>query len=94
MALKHGKVNPLNVLGMRRVEKIPDHFQCIRVENSYRLQEISRWIFSNLNGRYGIAEELTITANNSVVTRARIGFEEAKEISLFMLTCPYLDTKN
>jgi hypothetical protein len=96
MALKHSKVNPLNVLDMRKVAKIPEHFQSINIDTSmnHKLQDMSRWIYANLNGRYGIAEELIITANNSVVTRAKIGFEDAKEISMFMLTCPYLDTKN
>jgi hypothetical protein len=95
MALKHGKVNPLNVLEMRKVNRIPKHFQSIKIDTSmqYMIQDIIRWIYSNLNGRFGIAEELIITEQNSVVTRATIGFEDSKEISLFMLTCPYLDKK-
>jgi hypothetical protein len=96
MALKNGKVNPLNVLDIRRVNKIPEHFQCIKIDSSlqYKLLDITRWIYANLNNRFGVSEELIITDNNNVVTRVKIGFEDPKEISLFMLMCPYLDTKN
>lgn len=86
MALKNGIINPLNVLGYRVVQKIPNHFVRVKVE-SYQPKELHKWIYQNLNSRYGIVDELEVNGNNLVVQKF-VCFEDPKEASMFVLMCP------
>lgn len=94
MALKNGKLNPLNVLGFRVVKKIPKHFTTINVDVSCDIPTLTRWIFNNLNSRFGVTTGLRISEQNHMTETTRIGFEDPRETSMFMLTCPYLDNNN
>jgi len=91
MALKHGKLNPLNVLGFRVVKKIPKHFTTINVEVSCDPQTLARWIFNNLHSRFGVTTGLIVSDQNHMSETTKVGFEDPRETSMFMLTCPYLD---
>lgn len=92
MALKNGKVNPLNVLELRVLDRIPKHFQKIKVDiRTEQIQNLRRWIYSNLNSRFAVVNELVIENGNSMTECLTIGFEDPKEATMFMLTCPYLD---
>ena len=56
MALKNGKVNKLNTLGLRKVTFPAHHFHYTNIEkfNPSYLKRIDTWIYNNLNHRYYI----------------------------------------
>ena len=89
MALKNGKVNPLNVLGIRKVEFPAHHFVYTEIPkyNPNLSNKIEYWINQNLNGRYYIGQYIGIE-NNTIIFTTRIGFEQEKELSFFKLACP------
>lgn len=89
MALKHGKVNALNVLGLRRVD-FPAHHFVYTVLPRYTPAYMSRldmWIDQNLNGRYYIGQSVDLI-DNTIVFIVKVGFENDKELSFFKLACP------
>lgn len=91
MALKNGKINPLNVLGLRRVEFPAHHFVYTNIPKYTPLfiNNLNFWISQNLNGRYYIGQYIDII-DNTIIFTARIGFEQEKELSFFKLACPDL----
>ncbi len=91
MALKNGKVNPLNALGLRKVSFPAHHFH-YTIFSRYTptiATNIDRWIYQNLNGRYYIGQSIDIV-DNTIVYVTQIGFEQEKEVSFFKLACPHL----
>lgn len=88
MALKNGKVNPLNVLGLRRVDFPAHHFVYTEISkyNPQFLNKLDTWINQNLNGRYYVGQYIGII-DNTIVFTTRIGFEQEKELSFFKLAC-------
>jgi hypothetical protein len=93
MLLKTGKLNPLNVLGFRLLEKTPKHFCSINVDVSCDSQSLKRWIFNNLKSRFTVNSQLVITKENRMMETMKIGFEDPRESTLFMLKCPYLENR-
>ena len=93
MALKNGKVNPLNVLGLRKVSFPAHHFVYTQISNSKpgSMSKIDSWIQQNLNGRYYIGNSIDLV-NNSIVYTTKIGFEIEKELSFFSLAYSDLNT--
>ena len=89
MALAKGTVNPLNVLGLRKLEWIPEHFTTMAVRSS-DLDNINSWVYSNLNGRYAIARSLKVSEDNKMVETHNLAFEDPAELTMFSLACPYL----
>jgi len=89
MALAHGKVNPLNLLGQRRLSYIPPHFSTIILENK-QLNIIDQWIYFNLNSRYCIKLTQVLDTNRKLVSAIVIGIEDPKELTMFGLSCPFL----
>jgi hypothetical protein len=94
MALKHGKINPLNVLGYRQLKIIPEHFTVITIEQGPVVgrtnNEVTKWIFENLHSRFAIVSDVKLSEQNAMRTVIRIGFEDPKESSMFMLMCPLI----
>jgi hypothetical protein len=91
MALKNGKINPLNVLGLRKVEFPAHHFIYTNIPKytpSF-INTLNFWISQNLNGRYYIGQYIDII-DNTIIFTTRIGFEQEKELSFFKLACPDL----
>lgn len=91
MALKNGKVNRLNALGIRKVNFPAHHFYYMVVDKYTPVQHknIDQWIFNNLNSRYYLGQSVDLV-NNTIVFVTRIGFEQEKELSFFKLACPHL----
>lgn len=91
------KINPLNVLKMRRVDFCPLHFETITISLAYNLSNVlNEWIFENLSGRYYIGDTIELTTDNAspqLHKKIKIGFENNKELSYFMLACPLLKYK-
>jgi hypothetical protein len=88
------KINPLNVLNYREVEDPPPYFHYIILDVKYNLiQSIREWILENLKNRFYIGETFVLE-NNQFVTKIKIGFEEPKESSFFLLACSHLKYSN
>jgi hypothetical protein len=85
MALKNGKPNPLNLLGLRRVDFPARHFHYTILDPN-KIQLINDWVFNNLNGRYYLGKKLILDHTNSIQYALTLGFEEEKELSFFLLS--------
>lgn len=84
------KINPLNVLDCREVRDPPPHFQYLFLDLKHNVQRsIHDWIILNLKNRFYIGETLALDDNQFVV-KLKIGFEEPKEASFFLIACPHL----
>jgi hypothetical protein len=93
MAIKHGYVNPLNVLGFRYLHRSPKHFHKIKVELGCDITTVTRWIYTNLSSRFSVNKEVVINQSGNITESVTIGFEDPKETTMFMLTCPYLENR-
>ena len=92
MALKHGKPNPLNLLDLRRVRFPARHFHytVLNKFNPNRSMSMDDWIYQNLNGRYYVGQTVILDDTNTIAYVTKIGFEEEKELSFFLLAYPNL----
>lgn len=92
MSLRSKKVNPLNVLELRKVNFPAPYFYYTSIEkiNPTFHNTLERWIKKNLNSRYYIGQDLEIR-KNVIVYVTKIGFEQEKELSFFNLACPFLN---
>ena len=88
MALAKGTINPLNVLGLRKLSYMPKHFT--RMSIRHNTDEISMWVYTNLNSRYAITRTLKVGEDNKMQEIQEIGFEDPAELTMFSLACPYL----
>lgn len=93
MPIKNGKINPLNVLGLRRVNFPAHHFVYTTFPkyNSSYSSKLENWINQNLNGRFYIGQYIGLATDNTIVYNTRVGFENEKELSFFILACPDLN---
>lgn len=88
--IKKGKINPLELFEVRRVEFCPPYFETQLIETRYNLkQAIESWIEDNLTGRYYIGNSLAL-GPTSFKSVTKVGFEKSSELSYFMLACPHL----
>jgi len=86
--------NPLNVLEVRRIKNAPLHFEYLTIPLTYNIeQSIIKWIMQNLNGRFYVGTSVDIDKANKITYVLKIGFEESKEASYFILACPILKYK-
>jgi len=90
MALSRGTVNPLNVLGVRKLNFIPIHFARTFTSNTKEMNNIEDWIYTNLNSRYCIKKNHKLDDSNKLIEICEIGIEDPKEITMLSLSCPYL----
>lgn len=90
--ISKGKINPLNVLEVRRVEFCPPYFETVVINPSYNLNvAIDDWIYNNLSGRYYIGPCIEdVGGTMGLKQKLKIGFETPSELSYFMLACPHL----
>ncbi len=88
MAIKNGKPNPLNFLDLRRVQFPARHFHFTTLPkySPSFVKRIDEWIYTNLNSRYYIGQALELDNTNSIVYVTKIGFEQEKEMSFFLLS--------
>lgn len=93
MTIKSGTVNPLNVLGFRKINNIPDHFERMTVPEQVDIQKIDQWIYKNLNSRYCIRKIVSLDSANKLFNKYEIGIEDQGELSLMILSCPYLHNR-
>ena len=73
MALSRGEINPLGVLGLRKLSFIPEHFTKISVDPFANIKLLDHWISYNLNSRYAIKKQYTVDHNNKMVEVLEVG---------------------
>tara|TARA_R110000851_G_scaffold149970_2_gene290706 strand:+ start:5447 stop:5710 length:264 start_codon:yes stop_codon:yes gene_type:complete len=79
--------NPLNVFNLRTLTIPAPHFEYCTIPMTYNLLDaITNWVKDNLKGRYYIGPAIDLDQRPVL----KIGFEEPKELSYFMLACPLL----
>ena len=93
MALAKGRINPLNVVGQRKLSYIPDHFGIMNIADISSANNIDQWIYYNLNSRYCVKIKQGLDAQRRIVDICEIGIEDHKELTMLGLACPYLHKK-
>lgn len=82
--------NPLNFFGARQTEMLPPNFHVLTMVATYNTQDsIVRWIYDHCKGRFYVGKGLELK-DGTLDTVIKIGFEDPKESSYFVLACPYL----
>lgn len=88
------KVNPLNLFSVRRAPVPPSHYEYADIPMSYNMNDaLDKWIETHLKGRYFIGKSVVLNFENKIDYSVRVGFEDSKELSYFMLACPLLKYK-
>ncbi len=93
MALVKGRPNPLNLTEMRKVYRMPPNFKTIKFSDLVSMKEIEAWIYQNLDSRYCIRRISGVADDGKLTTILEIGFEDARELTMFTLGCPYLNRR-
>lgn len=93
MSLSRKEINPLDVLGSRRLSFIPEHFSKLTVENKVDFTLLDQWIGYNLNGRYSLTRSVALDREHIISEVIKIGLEDPKEIVILSLGCPLLHKK-
>jgi hypothetical protein len=83
------ELNELDVVDCRKVNFIPPHFVKIRIGNRID-NNIELWIKNRLRNRYAVSITSDIDDQNRLTSVAYAAFEDQKELTYFMLACPYL----
>jgi hypothetical protein len=78
----------LDVLKKRQVRHLPKHFVKTFVQELDK-DEIRIWIQNKLKGRYFFGRTPRINSEDKLVSDLTIAFEDKKEMTYFMLACPY-----
>lgn len=91
MALLKGRVNPLNVLDLRKIDRIPPHFAKLTIKDPTKIRDIDNWIYTNLDSRYCIRKVQTVdSSTNKLILVHEVGMEDPKELTMLSLGCPFL----
>lgn len=93
MSLNKNEVNALNVLGMRKLNFIPDHFEKIYLTHKVNIKSVENWIEYYLNSRYAIKINLMLDSNKKIIYGTKIGLEDPNEMLLLTLGCTHLHKK-
>ena len=91
--IKNKTPNPLELFKLRQVSCLPPHFELVQTPIVYNMEaSITAWIKDHLKGRFYIGRGIGLD-QDSVANVLKIGFEDPKEASYFMLACPHLKYK-
>lgn len=84
-------LNPIEVLQKREVKNSPFHFKKVRISDTDFFDgNMKKWIRNKLKGRFFINKMPSIDQDGKLRSCMYIGFEEEKEMTYFLLACPYL----
>lgn len=84
-------LNPLDVLHSRKLDRMLPHFSKFKLsERDFFNSNLESWVKSKLKGRYCITDVPALDNSGNLKTSTHIGFEDEKELTYFMLACPYL----
>jgi hypothetical protein len=85
------ELNPLDVLDLRKLSRIPPHFFKTELkEGEIFNHDLEDWIKLKLRGRYSLRQIPTVDRDGKLKNSTYVGFEEEKELTYFMLACPNL----
>lgn len=88
------ELNALDVLNSRKVDCMPPQFSKIKVSDTdWFDNNLEDWIKTKLKGRFYLQKTPGIAADGRVRSLTFVGFEDHKELTYFMLACPYLRRK-
>lgn len=90
MSLNRGQLNPLSVLGCRKLNFIPSHFKTLTIAKNVDMSLLDYWINFNLNSRYALIKKLALDDNNKTIEIIEVGVEDPKELTMLTIGCPYL----
>ena len=83
--LRNGEANPLNVHGLRELERCPPHFVQVQFDLRCSRKQITDWIWENFEGRFWFGDWFYTTENNVTAMNTCAAFELAGEASMFGL---------
>jgi hypothetical protein len=84
-------LNPLDVLKQREVKTLPPHFiKCKLSDVLFVENDIRDWVRAKLKGRFCIVSTPSLSSKGQLMSATVIGFEDQKELTYFMLACPYM----
>jgi len=94
--LKYGEINPLNVVGLRRLDHCPPHFEKVHFDLRTNEKNISDWVYENLSGRFWFGDSYVQDFENKNVYGLSkcIGFEIKNESSYFILMLDSVNCSN
>lgn len=86
------KYNYLDLLKLRQLDWAPINFHKIKISETemFNIQEILNWIRIKLEGRFYVKRCPTINQDSKLRSSTIIGFEDDKELTYFMLACPFI----
>jgi hypothetical protein len=84
--------NYLDLLNIRQLGWLPIHFHKTNISMSeyLNIDDLEYWIRDKLNGRFYLGKSPAITADDHLKSTVVLAFEEQKELTYFMLACPFL----
>ncbi len=87
--------NALNFFGLRRAHCVSPQFEYITIPYTYNIEEsLNKWVLRHLKGRYFLGKSVGVSSSNGKTDNfIKVGFEDPKEASYFMLACPLLKYK-
>jgi hypothetical protein len=84
-------LNPLNVLKQRKTIFMPEHFVKAKISESLMFDNsFESWVENKLKGRYCITKTPMLDDSGKLKSTTVLGLEDQKEMTYFMLACPYL----
>lgn len=92
MFSKTNQVNPLNYFNCRQFTKKPHGLEFLKLNYDWNDNEelLEKWILENLKGRYYIGKHLDVDSHGLIKNYFLVAFENSKELSIFNLSCPYI----
>ena len=85
------ELNELDVVKCRKVDYLPTHFVKIKInDHDYFDSDIEDWIKTKLNHRYAVLVVPVTDTQGRLKYSAFAAFESQKELTFFMLACPFL----
>lgn len=83
-------INALDVLGIRQVTYLPEHYRCGYFSITYSAaNRVREWISANTRGKYYVGEDIALR-NGSLVNVFVIGFDTSREYTYFLMACPHI----
>jgi hypothetical protein len=88
------EINALDVLKERQVNCAFPQFSKTKLsEGEWNDNDIEVWIKNKLKGRFYVQKLPNVGTDGKLRSSTFVGFEDHKELTYFMLACPYLRRK-
>jgi len=84
-------LNPISILKKRELKTLPPHFSKIKVsDNEMFDNRVKNWIKDKLKGRFCVIKAPHVDQSGVLRSITFAAFEDQKELTYFMLACPFL----